>query len=123
MAWEVIVAVLAAAVVILLLLYRRAGTQISRLHKRVEELGFSKQSLSTKYGKMTEQFMPFLKSYPYDENNFRFLGTPVDGVQFENDKIVLVEFKTSESRLSARQKAIRELVKKGRVEFEEVRIS
>jgi predicted Holliday junction resolvase-like endonuclease len=104
-------------------LYRKAWLQNARLRLRLQETEFSKQSLSTKYGKMTEQFIPFLKTYPYDGNNFRFLGTPIDGVQFEDDKVVLVEFKTGDSRLSARQKAIRELVRKGRVEFEEVRIS
>jgi predicted Holliday junction resolvase-like endonuclease len=89
----------------------------------LQDLDFSKRSLSTKYGRMTEQFIPFLKLYPYDENNFRFLGTPVDGIQFEDNKILLVEFKAGDSRLSARQKQIRELVRKGKVEFEEVRIS
>ncbi|MFH1420678.1 MAG: Holliday junction resolvase-like protein [Candidatus Aenigmatarchaeota archaeon] len=82
----------------------------------------SKQSLSTKYGKMSEQFFPFMKDYPYDTSMFRFLGTPIDGVQFSDDRIVFVEFKTSSSKLSERQKHIKELVDNKKVEFKEFRI-
>jgi predicted Holliday junction resolvase-like endonuclease len=71
---------------------------------------------------MTEQFMPFMKDYPYDAQNFRFLGTPIDGVQFNDDGIVFVEFKSGDSRLSAKQKAIKDLVLNKKVEFREVRM-
>ena len=71
---------------------------------------------------MTEQFLPFLKDYPYDPQNFRFIGTPVDGIQFCDDKIVFIEFKTANSQLSPRQKQIAELVWQKRIEFEEHRI-
>jgi len=120
---EIIALALVFFLVILLFLYRRVWVQNEKLKISLQETKFSKQSLSTKYGRMTEQFIPFLKVYPYDENNFRFLGTPVDGVQFEDDKIILMEFKTGDSQLSVRQKKIKELVKKNRVEFEEIRIS
>jgi predicted Holliday junction resolvase-like endonuclease len=83
----------------------------------------SKQSLATKYGRLTEQFMPFMKDYPYDAQQFRFIGTPIDGVQFEPDKIVFVEFKSADGRLSAKQKAIKDLVLNKKVEFKEVRVS
>ena len=92
------------------------------LVKQNRRLRFEKRSLSGKYGKMTEQFMPFLKAYPYDKQSFRFIGSPIDGVQFEDDRIVLVEFKTGSSRLTEKQKRIRELVRKKRVDFEEIRI-
>jgi len=91
--------------------------------KRFIKVKFQKQSLSTKYGKMTEQFMPFLEVYPYDKNNFRFIGTPIDGIQFENDKIIFIEFKSANSKLTEKQKKIKELVKNGRVEFEEFKIN
>ncbi len=97
---------------LMLVLYLRAR---SKLRDSLSK----KQSLSVKYGRMTEQFMPFLKQYPYDEKNFRFIGSPIDGIQFEKDRIILMEFKTGNSRLSATQSRIKELVKKGRVYFEE----
>jgi predicted Holliday junction resolvase-like endonuclease len=93
-----------------------------RMRSRLIDALSRKQSLSTKYGKMTEQFMPLLDMYPYDEQNFRFLGNPVDGVQFNPDGIVFVEFKTADSRLTAEQRRIRELVEDKRVKFHEIRI-
>jgi predicted Holliday junction resolvase-like endonuclease len=98
---------------ILLILYRR-------LWKAFQRMAFDKRSLSSRYGKLTEQFIPFMKDYPYDEQNFRFIGSPIDGVQFEDDKIVFMEFKAGESsKLTERQRRIRDLVKNGRVRFEE----
>lgn len=93
-----------------------------KLRVKLMQAVSGKHSLSTKYGKMTEQFMPFLKNYPYDENKFRFLGTPVDGVQFNEDGIVFVEFKTAGSRMSPNQRGIKELVEKNKVTFEEIRM-
>lgn len=113
--FELLFALALIVLVIFIWLYRRAWLELRGLQ-------FAKQSLSSKYGKMTEQFMPFMKDYPYDSQNFRFIGTPIDGVQFEPDKIVFVEFKSADGKLSARQKEIKDLVDKKNVEFEEVRI-
>ncbi|MFH0832418.1 MAG: Holliday junction resolvase-like protein [Candidatus Aenigmatarchaeota archaeon] len=116
---------LIASVILLLifiLLYSNAREKNQAMKMQIDELISRKHSLSTKYGKMSEQFFPFLESYPYDREKFRFIGNPIDGVQFEEDKIIFVEFKTANSQLTTRQKEIRDIVKKGRVEFEEFRI-
>lgn len=113
-AYQIII-VLCFLVVIFFFLWRRATSRLS-------EINFRKSSLSSRYGKMAEQFMPFLKNYPYNPENFRFLGSPIDGVQFEHDKIIFVEFKTADSALSPTQKSIAELVWQKRVEFKEYRI-
>lgn len=89
---------------------------------RLSDVSFRKASLSSRYGKMTEQFMPFLKEYPYDPTNFRFLGSPIDGVQFTDDKIIFIEFKTANSQLSDRQRHIADLVWQKKIDFEEHRI-
>lgn len=106
---------LALLTVILFLLWRRSV-------KLLKETKFSKQSLSSKYGKMTEQFMPFLAHYPYNPQNFRFLGSPIDGVQFTPDEIIFIEFKTASSQLSFTQRQIRDMIKERRVRFEEIRL-
>jgi predicted Holliday junction resolvase-like endonuclease len=72
---------------------------------------------------LAEQFMPFLESYPYDPHDFRFLGTPIDGVQFTEDSIILVEFKTADSQLSKRQRTIKGIIEEGAVRFEIYRMS
>ena len=65
---------------------------------------------------------PFLECWPYDPNNFRFLGSPVDGIQYNDDAVIFVEIKTGGSRLSKSQKSVKELVKAGKVYFETFRI-
>lgn len=107
-----IISVLSLLIAILLILLLNS-------RKKIKELKFSKRSISSKYGKMTEQFMPFIDDYPYNPQNFRFLGTPIDGVQFEDDKIVFIEFKASNSHLNNKQKVIRNLIDRGDVIFEE----
>ena len=72
---------------------------------------------------MAEQFLPLIESYPWDPQNFRFLESPVDGIAFEQDKVIIVGFKTSRSQLNPNQKHIRKLVSNGKVDFQEIRIS
>lgn len=86
---------------------------------KFRRLLFDKQSLSVKYGKMAEQFLPFMKNFKYDPQNFRFIGTPIDGIQFEDDKIVFIEFKSGKTGLTGRQRRVKELVEQKRVQFEE----
>ena len=93
-----------------------------QLYKRLRKEQFRTRSLSSKYGKLTEQFLPIADSFPWDSSNFRFLGSPIDGVQFEDDRIILVEFKAANSRLSPLQRHIRDLVNAGKVGFEIVRV-
>ena len=119
---EIIILLLVIFAGFLVLLYKRLWIKNQRLMLDLQDSQFRSKSLSSKYGKMTEQFIPLLDSYPYDEQNFRFIGSPIDGVQFEKDKVILVEFKTAKSRLSKKQEEIKSLVKKGKVEFAEVRV-
>ena len=107
--------VLIASVFILILLLRAT-------YRSMRDNRFQRHSLASKYGKMTENFMPFLEDYPYDPHNFRFIGNPVDGVSFEEDRVVFVEFKTASSRLTPKQMQIRELIENRRVTFEEHRL-
>ena len=111
-----ILAVLLIGAVVVL--YRR----LSSLQGQLSQLRFDKQSQSVKYGRLSEQFMPFLKDYPYDPQDFRFLGTPVDGVQFTDKEVVFMEFKSAGGKLSEKQKQVKGLVESGKVRFEERRV-
>lgn len=112
--YEIII-ILTVLVLALFFLWRRTAWHL-------KDIGFRKNSLSSRYGKMTEQFIPFLKNYPYEPTNFRFIGAPIDGIQFEDDKIIFIEFKTADSQLSLRQRQIAELVWQKKVEFKEMRM-
>jgi predicted Holliday junction resolvase-like endonuclease len=77
------------------------------------------RSISASYGRITEQWFPLMDGYPYNSANFRFLGTPIDGVQFEEDRIIFVEFKSHRAELSAVQRRLKKAVEAGRVSWEE----
>jgi len=107
-----LIIVLSLIAILLIWLWRRAA-------KQLKIIKFQKYSLSTKYGKMTEQFIPFLNDYPYNPENFRFIGNPIDGIQFDDNKIIFMEFKTGGSRLSGRQQAIKRIIDAHCISFEE----
>ncbi len=100
------------------LLYHR----VNELSEYTNSLQFSKQSQSVKYGKMSEQWIPLSEKFPYDKEKFRFLGNPIDGIAFLDDKIVFCEFKANTSKLSSTQENIRDLVKNKKVEWNEIRM-
>jgi predicted Holliday junction resolvase-like endonuclease len=112
---------LTALCVILLLMTLALVWRVRALTQRLDDADFQNRSLSTTYGRITEQWFPLMEAYPYDPQQFRFLGSPLDGVQFEEDRIVFVEFKTNRSRLSKRQQRLRELIEAGEVYWEEIR--
>lgn len=82
-----------------------------------------KKSSEVRVGKIGENMAPFLTNWPYDPNDFRFLGNPIDGVQFNEDELVFVEIKTGKSVLSKKQRWIKQLVKEGKVGFATFRIN
>lgn len=123
MALEIIVIIVLILIIIVLsIILKKTLKSRAELEKQLDHVASRKQSLSTKYGRLTEQFAPFMESYPYNEHNFRFIGSPIDGVQFEDDKILFIEFKTADSALTKKQKNIKNIVEQGNVEFREFRI-
>ena len=109
---------LGLALALLVTVYR-----VVRLLRQIRTLRHQLRSLAVKKGQMAEQFLPLIESYPWDPQNFKFLGSPVDGIAFEQDKVIIVEFKTGRSQLNPNQKRIRKLVSDGKVDFQEIRIS
>ena len=119
---EILVIVLGVIVFVLLWVVQRLQKRVKTLQNAVELAQSRKQSLATRYGQITEQFIPLLPVFPLDPKSFRFLGNPIDGVAFEQDRIVFCEFKTSQSRLSHQQKHYRNLVENKKVEWLEIRL-
>lgn len=105
------------------LLWRANGRRIRELREQLQALDHAKRSQSTRYGQITEQFAPLLTDWPWDPKRFKFLGDPIDGIQFTDQGIVFVEIKTNTSQLSPVQRAVRDHVKAGRVHWYEMRLS
>ena len=85
------------------------------------------KSQSTLIGKITEHFIPYLPDFPYNPQDARFLGAPIDFIIFDGmsegelKEIVLVEVKTNKGSLSKRERQLRDAVDDGKVKWIEVR--
>jgi len=112
--WILVIGLLIGFLGGVILVYRRG---VQPWKEQAQDLAHRKQSLSTSYGQITEQFAPFMERYPFNWKQFRFIGSPVDGIQFEEDGIYFVEIKTAHGALSPRQRHIRKLVEAGRVQW------
>lgn len=96
---------------------------IAILTQNLIDVQKSKKSSEVRLGKMAEHMAPFINGWPYDANNFRFLGSPVDGIQFTDNQIIFVEIKTGRSRLSKRQALFKKLVGEKKVTFQTFRVN
>src|SRR3989344_947254 len=94
---------------------------IRNISRKYMDLQYKHKSNFVKHGKSFEQLFPLMNNYPYEHRNFRFIGDPIDGLSFEEDKIMFIEFKTGGSNLSQKQRKIKELVEKGKIEWKEIR--
>ena len=109
-----------AAVVTALMLWRR---------ERVIRSRALDQSRAVLRGQLSEQVAPLMAGFDYVAADARFLGHPIDYVVFdglssdaETLELVFVEVKTGDARLTAREAAVRDAVRDGRVRFEVVRL-
>ena len=66
-----------------------------------------------------EQYQEKMKYYPYDLERFRFLGTPVDGIQFEDDSILFIRLKEGAIPCTKEQEKIKNLLENGNVQWYE----
>lgn len=94
---------------------------IAYLSKKMLSVASRKQSLSTTYGKIFEQIVPFSKKFSFEPKNFRFIGDPVDGIAFNDNEVVFCEIKFNKSALSKKQRRIKELVQQKKVKWQELR--
>ena len=92
--------------------------------KFMKEVDSRVHGASVGRGLMAEQFAPFTDSFRqlgWNIQEFKFLGRPIDGIQFEEDEIIIVEFKTGDSNMSKKHRRIKTLVEEGKVRFQEIR--
>lgn len=84
-----------------------------------------KKSSETRLGQISEHLVPFLENCPYNPKDLHFLGNPIDYVIFDFDdgKITFLEVKSGNSKPSKRQKTIKNIIKSGRIFYDEIRIN
>lgn len=96
---------------------------VNQVNKNYNTILSQKKSSEVRVGKIGENMAPFLYDWPYNPSTFRFLGHPVDGIQFTKDEIIFIEIKTGKSKLTKSQRLARDLVRGGKVSFATFRIS
>jgi predicted Holliday junction resolvase-like endonuclease len=102
----------------ILILWKEVLEIIDEHKKKYSKLLSQKKSSEVVLGQISEQLAPFLNTFPVDDpQNLAFLGMPLDYVYFGNDKIVFIEVKSGKSRLSTKQRRLRNLIRDGKVEF------
>ncbi|MDR3611400.1 MAG: Holliday junction resolvase-like protein [Ignavibacteriaceae bacterium] len=106
---------------------------LADLKERREELKRMKENISTKseigakavnLGFIMERIAPSLKSFKFFKNDCRSLFDPIDYIIFEGlesnnqvSKIIFSDIKTGNAKLTQKQKQIKKVVEKKKVEF------
>jgi predicted Holliday junction resolvase-like endonuclease len=86
------------------------------------------QSRAVTRGQVFEQFAAYFPDFEFNPKDAQFLGRPVDFVVFDGlddgevNRIVFVEIKTGGAALSSRERRIRDAIRRGRVEWRELRL-
>src|SRR3989344_4924718 len=114
-------AILLIVIAVLLVLIIFLIMKINELNKKFGQMEFDYRSMHVKHGKNWENFVPFMKEFLGNKENFRFIGNPIDGIIFDDDEIKFVEVKTGTSNLNEKQKKIRDLINWGKVKWRELR--
>jgi hypothetical protein len=97
-AWVFFIGIIIGIVIGVALSYK---TAVTPLHQRIDTL-------------TTEPNKDEMKHYPFNQNNFRYIGDPIDGIQFEDDKIFFIQFNKVRT---LEQDRIKNLIKTGNVEW------
>ncbi|MEO8032501.1 MAG: Holliday junction resolvase-like protein [Gemmatimonadota bacterium] len=85
------------------------------------------RSQATIAGQVHEQLLPYFPDFPFNPKDARFLGSPIDLIVFDGldagqiNRIVMIEVKTGGSTLSKRERQIRDVIREGRISWQELR--
>lgn len=92
--------------------------------RKYDKVLSAKISSEVRTGAIGEHLSPFLENWPFkDAKTFCPLGAPIDGINFDEHGITIIEIKTGNARLSKQQKRIKHQVARGQIKFLEFRIA
>ena len=100
-----------------------AGAENLKL--RFDKVVHQKKSSEVRLGLVAENSLGFISDLPYNFQNMRHLGAPVDYIYFNFDnpeglEVVIIEVKSGKSRESKKQKLIKLAISLGRFRYEKV---
>ncbi len=85
-------------------------------------------SRRTRGGLGAEQVAPLVPEFPFEPEDARFVGRPLDYLVFDGlsegrlREIVFLEVKTGDPRLNSNERLVRDAVKEGRVSYDILRL-
>ena len=88
-----------------------------------------KRSKAVLGGLFSEQLAPFLPNFPFNPNDVRFIGKPIDyivfkGISEENIKeIIFLEIKSGNSKLNKIEKNLKQVIEQKKVKWQQYNIS
>lgn len=103
----------------------KAQEELGQEREKNRTLLSQKKSSETRLGQISEHLVPFLENCRHDPKAMHFLGNPIDYVVFDFDQgtITFLEVKSGNSKPTKRQKVVKNIIKTGRVFYEEIRIN
>ena len=119
----ILILVLLIVTIVLVVVNIKLSKKLRETKNQSRKILSQKKSSEVRLGKIGENMAPFIKDWPYEHRRFRFIGDPIDGIQFTDEEIIFVEIKTGRSRLTTSQRNIKRLVVAGKVSFATFRIS
>jgi len=96
-----------------------------RIHSATDKAETS--AITVNIGKNFERIIPIMKDFRWNLSDSRFLGDPIDLIIFNGlanrdiDSITFIELKSGNSRLSSRQKSIKDAINDNKVTYKEFR--
>lgn len=102
----------------------KIAAQLDDQKRKYDKLQNFKKSAEVRMGQISENLAPFLDDFPYDPKACHFLGAPIDYIVFDyvNGRIVFLEVKSGNSNLTSNQRKVRDIIKKGTIEWDVYRI-
>jgi predicted Holliday junction resolvase-like endonuclease len=111
--------------------YQQRLDEVKARRKEINELRKSiplrsqKGAQAVNIGFILERIAPSMKSFAFDHNDCRSLFDPIDYIIFDGltrkglvERIVFADIKTGNARLQNKQKEIRDLIARNKVEFD-----
>lgn len=101
--WMFFIGIIIGIIIGVILSYR---TAVNPLQHTIKKL--------TSQDKYSHEIM---KYYPYNPDNFRFVGDPIDGIQFEENAVVFVRFKKDNIPRTKEQDRIKTIIENKCIEW------
>ena len=117
--WIFLIGIIVGVIIAITLIHKAA---VYPLHKKIEKLTSENKTLQSSLDNRKQKLAVYKNKYPYSIENFRFIGTPIDGIQFENDQILFIKLKSGVAKLTTKQNKIKNLITEGKVHWFEFKI-